>query len=736
MAAIEGLFSGRARHQPSVPAGRATGPPGGPAPPALHGRTAERRVLADLLQLATAGSTAVLVEGPAGTGRTRLLAEAAALAAAQDFMVARCAGRPATGLAPLRSVLTALDRAASAGPAGPRGDGRHRRLLAELSLRLHGDAAGPVLVVVDDLEAADDELVKRLRSATRWLAPLRVGWLFSRRSGHGSPLLPAYLRELAEAGARRVELGPLAADAGRELLTDVLGAIPDTWTLGLAAAAGGNPRLLVELGLGLLEEGGVEVVAGRARLVSPALPGRVRALAVAELDRLEPAGRQLAELTAVAGGDCPAAELAQVVGGGAAAVLAAVGAPGPADLLAVTAGVVRFRSDLLGRAVAEAQAAVPVPPAARDGRGADRRPRPGWPPAPAEDQPPGLHLPPGAAPRPAAPAAASPVSHRAPAALTASLRSRTLLRTGAVAEAVAAAAAGLADAQVVQQELLVPLALATLATVALRRGDLAAAADYVDRCGQLADGTDAVSVRVSWLAGQLEVARGGEGWAMDHLVGVYDDARALRLLLADEPVAAGWLVRNALAATDDARALGVTARAEQLAGQRADDAGLAAAAGHARGLLDRSVTDLARAAAGYPDPWARSSAAEDIGVLLGAGPDRKLAIDHLERALAGYESVDAGRDAARVRRRLRQVGIRRRHWSRTDGPASGLTSLTGTERAVADLVAAGLTNRQVAARMFLSPHTVAFHLRHVFRKLGVGSRVELARLLARRRQDD
>ena len=65
------------------------------------------------------------------------------------------------------------------------------------------------------------------------------------------------------------------------------------------------------------------------------------------------------------------------------------------------------------------------------------------------------------------------------------------------------------------------------------------------------------------------------------------------------------------------------------------------------------------------------------------------------------------------------------------GPA-GLRwdSLTDTERTITDLVAQGLSNRQVASRVFLSTHTVAFHLRHVFWKLGVTSRVQLARMAA------
>ena len=58
----------------------------------------------------------------------------------------------------------------------------------------------------------------------------------------------------------------------------------------------------------------------------------------------------------------------------------------------------------------------------------------------------------------------------------------------------------------------------------------------------------------------------------------------------------------------------------------------------------------------------------------------------------------------------------------------GWASLTDTQRMVAELVINGLTNRGVGARLFLSPHTVDFHLRQIYRRLGVRSRVELARL--------
>jgi DNA-binding CsgD family transcriptional regulator len=61
--------------------------------------------------------------------------------------------------------------------------------------------------------------------------------------------------------------------------------------------------------------------------------------------------------------------------------------------------------------------------------------------------------------------------------------------------------------------------------------------------------------------------------------------------------------------------------------------------------------------------------------------------------------------------------------------SSGWSDLSQTQRIIGWLVSQGLTNQQIARRLYLSPHTVNYHLRQIFQKLGINSRVELARIV-------
>lgn len=316
------------------------------------------------------------------------------------------------------------------------------------------------------------------------------------------------------------------------------------------------------------------------------------------------------------------------------------------------------------------------------------------------------------------------------------LRAVLALARGAPEEAVARARGGLAVAEESGVALWLPSGWGVLAEVAVREGDLTSAEEYAARLatarGRLTGG-DAVAcqARCAYLAAQLAAARAEPDGVVVALRELRDAPAALRGLLAEEPTAAAWLVRADLAAGDGETAREVVRLAAGLAARSPRATALCAAAHHARGVLRADGAALAWAAKRHRDAWARASASEDLGVLHGRADARERAVAALERALAGYARIDARRDAARVRRRLRRLGVRRGRARAERRPASGWAALTDTERAVAALVAQGLTNRQVAVQMFLSPHTVGFHLRQVFRKLGVRSRVELARLHAR-----
>jgi DNA-binding NarL/FixJ family response regulator len=96
---------------------------------------------------------------------------------------------------------------------------------------------------------------------------------------------------------------------------------------------------------------------------------------------------------------------------------------------------------------------------------------------------------------------------------------------------------------------------------------------------------------------------------------------------------------------------------------------------------------------------------------------------HLRAALEVFEDLGAVRWAARAAQELRASGETARRRDVTTA-----TQLTAQERQVAALVRQGLSNRDAAAQLFLSPRTVDFHLRNVFSKLGLSSRAELAAL--------
>jgi len=243
----------------------------------------------------------------------------------------------------------------------------------------------------------------------------------------------------------------------------------------------------------------------------------------------------------------------------------------------------------------------------------------------------------------------------------------------------------------------------------------------------------AVQRNAAWLLSLQAQARGDPAQALRWLGALGEKERlSIFPLVPLDPAEDPQLVRIAMAAGDQELAESATDAAERRHLVNPAAPAMLASAAHARGLLTADPALLARAVTvleAGPRQLALASALADLGAAEARAGRTHQAIAALDRALAVHAACGASWDLARVRRRLRRLGVRRRLASERR-PAHGWAALTDSELAVVRLVASGLTNREVAERLYISPHTVGGHLRHAFEKLGINSRVALTRIAA------
>jgi DNA-binding CsgD family transcriptional regulator len=157
----------------------------------------------------------------------------------------------------------------------------------------------------------------------------------------------------------------------------------------------------------------------------------------------------------------------------------------------------------------------------------------------------------------------------------------------------------------------------------------------------------------------------------------------------------------------------------------------ATVAQHVRGILERDVQALVAAAellCSSERPLLYAGAAEDSGGQLARAQRNAEAIDQLNAAFDAYIGCEAIADARRVGRTLRPLGVERRIIAHPR-VKTGWDSLTDSELKVVNLIAQGATNRDVAAELHLSPHTVKTHVHNTFAKLGINSRTQLSQLM-------
>jgi DNA-binding CsgD family transcriptional regulator len=275
--------------------------------------------------------------------------------------------------------------------------------------------------------------------------------------------------------------------------------------------------------------------------------------------------------------------------------------------------------------------------------------------------------------------------------------------------------------------------IVALGRVALHRGDDA----QVHRMAALArtmvgEGPPGYRRHASWLLALREMAAGDPATAHQWLCALgREERKSILPLFPADVTDEAQLVRIAVAADDEELAAATVDAAERRAKANPTLAAILGTAAHARGLLDGGVEHFERAVEQFERTsrlLALSSALEDLGARRIAAGEEKQGIEDLEHALRINMEAGAAWDARRVRARLRARGIRRRVAGSSGRPDTGWAAMTDSELAVARLVAQGLTNRDVAERLFVSPHTVNSHLRQIFAKLQINSRVALTRL--------
>jgi ATP/maltotriose-dependent transcriptional regulator MalT len=189
------------------------------------------------------------------------------------------------------------------------------------------------------------------------------------------------------------------------------------------------------------------------------------------------------------------------------------------------------------------------------------------------------------------------------------------------------------------------------------------------------------------------------------------------------------IVRLAVAVGDVEAARETTARVVELAADSEVGHRIAAAA-YCRGRVDGDGEALLRAAPAYREcgrPLARAQALEAAAAAFVHNGQSSSARAASSRALDLYAELGAEWQLARAQSALRGLGLRRGPKVKHRRAKTGWDSLTPAEATVAQLVVAGLSNPQIAERLFVSRRTVTTHVSHILAKLQVRTRTDIAR---------
>jgi DNA-binding CsgD family transcriptional regulator len=315
-----------------------------------------------LVEAVAQGRGSVLViEGPPGIGKSRLLTEVWALADKRGMRTLFGEAFEYQQTVPFFSLFMATLRAHP-----PVGDAEAlRQLGGSADLRywvVHDlaeaiDAAAaqtPLAILLEDIHWADNGTLLALRSLATEHPGARVLWVLTARTGAGGPALQQTLSVLQRANATFVQVAAITPDAVADMVQDVVRAKADESLLSLAAKAHGNPFLVNELVGGLGEEGRLNVSGGRAVAAGRELPRRLGASMQQRLELLSTGASEVVRVAAVLPDRFSAGLLAAMLDRQPVSLMSALEEAVHADLLVEDGDQLRFRHDLLRQATRQA----------------------------------------------------------------------------------------------------------------------------------------------------------------------------------------------------------------------------------------------------------------------------------------------------------------------------------------------------------------------------------------------
>jgi DNA-binding CsgD family transcriptional regulator len=328
------------------------------ATPPIRGRAGELKVIGALVTAVVQGRGGVLViEGPPGIGKSRLLTELMALADKGGVRTLFGEAFEYQQTVPFFSLFMATLRADP-----PVGDADALRRLGgsedlrywvvdDLADAIRAAAAQtPLAIVLEDIHWADNSTLLALRSLATAQPGVAVLWVLTARTGAGGLGVQETLSVLQRAGAAVVRVAAMSAGAVADMVSDVVRANADESLLNLAAKAHGNPFLVRELVGGLGEEGRLNVSGGRAVATGHALPRRLGVGMQQRLDLLSEDASDVVRVAAVLPDRFSAGLLAAMLDRQPSSLMAAVEEAVRADLLVEEGEQLRFRHDLLREA--------------------------------------------------------------------------------------------------------------------------------------------------------------------------------------------------------------------------------------------------------------------------------------------------------------------------------------------------------------------------------------------------